>query len=598
MQLRSAVWVISIGFALANVSCGGGNTSNSKPTTPASPPTATSITLSPQNSAVTVGKTLQFKATAKFSDGSTKDISSTANWSSSNQAVATVSAGLVTAMKLGVVTVGVSSGSVNASTLLNVTSKNFSNASLNGAYAFTLTGTDATQKLRFEAGSLSAAGNGKISGVEDINSSSGVTTGVSLSGTYSITPDGRGTLTFGGGQSSRTFHFVLSSNSSSPSDNNGKLIEFDTRLTAIGTLEKQDETSFKNASLANTTYVFRVGGADSSQNPISTVGAFTTDATGLIINSGNEDVNDNGTINNGSMSTTGVPITSGTIGSVDSSTGRTTATVVTGSGTSNFAFYLVSSSKTRIIELDTAPIAAGVAEKQDSPAPSSATAGGYDFLTEIGGTSGQFWIMGQFKLDSTAHIDSLAQNQAGGIVLNFALPAGTLNVSTNGRGTFQENTSQGTRNFTLYTVSLSKMFLLETDTPHAASGVAELQDPGVDGFLTSTLNNSFIVSAADTSGSNVALVAQVVVDGLGHITGIEDVSQPQPGNPSQITVSTVALDADYSSPQPTTGLTMASVNISPNNTALQTLNLYLISSNAALVLGLSPTNVNGMLVLQ
>lgn len=257
--------------------------------------------------------------------------------------------------------------------------------------------------------------------------------------------------------------------------------------------------------------------------------------------------------------------------------------------------------KLEIIELDSAPIAAGIAEKQDSPAPSSVTTGGYAFLTEIGGTSGQFWIMGQFQLEGTA-INSLVQNQAGGMVLNFVQPAGTLKVSTNGRGTFQENTNQGARNFTLYMVSSSKMLLLETDTTyaaHAASGVAELQQPpGVDGFLTSTLNNSFILSAADTSESNVALVAQVVVDGLGHITGIEDVSQPQPGNPSQIMVSTVALDADYSSPQPTSGLTMASVNNSPNNTALQSLNLYLISPNAALVLGLSPTNVDGIMVLQ
>jgi len=208
--------------------------------------------------------------------------------------------------------------------------------------------------------------------------------------------------------------------------------------------------------------------------------------------------------------------------------------------------------------------------------------------------------MGEFQVEGTA-INRLEQYQAGGMVLNFVPPAGMLNVSTNGRGTFQENTGQGARNFTLYMVSSSKMFLLETDTTyaaHAASGVAELQQPPGDGFLTGTLNNSFILSAADTSESNVALVAQVVVDGLGHITGIEDVSQPQPGNPSQITVSTVALDADYSSPQPTSGLATASVSNSPNNTALQSLNLYLISPNAALVLGLSPTNVNGIMVVQ
>lgn len=344
--------MLTIGVAIATIGCGSGGTSKTpapKPPPPPPPPSVTSIALSPQNSAVTVGKTLQFTATAKFSDGTSKNINSSSStaWNSSNKTVATVSGGLVSGLKLGVVTVSVASGSVNASTLLNVTSKSFDNASLNGPYAFTLTGTGAMQKLRLEAGSLTADGNGKISGVEDINTSSGVTSKVSLSGTYSITPDGRGTLTLTSGKSSRTFHFVLSANSSSANDNNGKLIEFDTTLTAIGTLEKQDETTLDNASLANNTYIFRVGGTDSSQNPISTVGSFTTDATGLIISSGNEDVNDNGTINDGSMSTTGVPITAGSIGTVDSSTGRTTATLTTSTGASKFAFYVVSSSKTR-----------------------------------------------------------------------------------------------------------------------------------------------------------------------------------------------------------------------------------------------------------
>ena len=235
--------MLTIGVAIATIACGGGtSTSNTpaKPSPPPPPPSVTSIALSPQNSAVTVGKTLQLTATATFSDGTSKNISSSSstNWISSDKTVATVNGGLVTGLKLGVVTVSVASGSVNASTLLNVTIKSFSNASLTGAYAFTLTGTGAMQKLRLEVGSLTATGNGKISGVEDINTSSGVTSNVSLSGTYSITPDGRGTLTLTSGKSSRTFHLVLSSNSSSPNDNNGKLIEFDTKLTAIGTLEK------------------------------------------------------------------------------------------------------------------------------------------------------------------------------------------------------------------------------------------------------------------------------------------------------------------------------------------------------------------------
>ena len=297
------------------------------------------------------------------------------------------------------------------------------------------------------------------------------------------------------GQPSRTFRFVLSSNSSAPGDNNGTIIEFDTAATATGTLEKQDTSSFQNASLGNGTYVFRVGGSDSGGNSMSTVGMFTTDAAGATITGGTEDVNDNGTINNGSASP--ISITGGTISAVDTSTGRATATISAGGVTTNLAFHVVSSNKIDIIGLDPTETT-GTAEKQASPAPSTVGAGGYAFLTEIGGTKGQFWIMGQFQVDNASHVISLAQNQDGGITLNIVAPAGTITTASNGRGTLQENTSDGARNFTFYMVSSSRLYLLETDDSHAASGVGELQQPGQDGFGAGTLNNAFGLSAADS----------------------------------------------------------------------------------------------------
>src|SRR5690349_12636791 len=96
----------------------------------------TSISLKPQNGAVTLGKTLQFSAQATYSDGSSKDITASAVWQTNNTSLASVSAGKVTGVQAGVVTVRVGAGSVTASTLLNVTHKQFSNASLSGSYEF------------------------------------------------------------------------------------------------------------------------------------------------------------------------------------------------------------------------------------------------------------------------------------------------------------------------------------------------------------------------------------------------------------------------------------------------------------------------------
>jgi len=110
-----------------------------------------------------------------------------------------------------------------------------------------------------------------------------------------------------------------------------------------------------------------------------------------------------------------------------------------------------------------------------------------------------------------------------------------------------------------------------------------------------TLNNAFGLTAAEVGDGNVALVAEVVADGLGHVTGIEDVSQPMPGNPSQITVSTVPLVANYTQVV-TNGFITATV--STTGTAVLSMAIYLVSPNQALVLGLSPINVNGTFVVQ
>ncbi|MGE5207051.1 MAG: Ig-like domain-containing protein [Chlamydiota bacterium] len=556
-------------------------------------PTITSIALTPQNSAVTVGKTLQFSAQATYSDGSTKDITSTAAWAISDSNVGTVNAGVVTGVKIGVVSVAAGSGSVKATTLVNVTTKAFNQGSLNGFYGFTLTAE--TSLARFEVGSIKADGEGNFSGIEDVNAAAGVSKAVAVTGTYKITADGRGTLTMNSaGQPARTFHFVLSANSASASDNNGQIIQFDKAGTAAGVLLKEDPTTFKNSGLANHTYVFRLGGLDSTQNPLSSVGEFSVDSSGATVSSGEQDENDNGTINSGAGSASAQSI-SGSIGSIDPNSGRATLTLTVGSNTSDFAIYVVSASQMEIVGLDAAPNLCGEAELQVSPLPSSPSAGGYTLATEIGGVRGQYWIMGQFQAGSAGQITGLIQHQDGGLVLNYANPGGGLSVGTNGRGLLQENTTQGARTFTVYAVSAARLYVLQTDDAHADSGIAELQQPGPDGFSTGTLNNSFVLSAADTSDGNLGIVGELVADGAGHLTGIVDVSQPQAGNPSQLAVSTVALAASYSQPQ-ANGQASGAANAS--GAGIQNFLMYLGSSSKALLLGISPTDVNGRITVQ
>ena len=116
--LASAACLGLLTFALT--ACGGSS----------SGPTVSSIDIAPISPSIPVGGTQQFTGTAHYSDGSSADITHTANWSSDNSAVATVQAtgtqpGLATGVAAGKCNVTVSfaqgSSSVQASTDLTVT---------------------------------------------------------------------------------------------------------------------------------------------------------------------------------------------------------------------------------------------------------------------------------------------------------------------------------------------------------------------------------------------------------------------------------------------------------------------------------------------
>ncbi len=70
-----------------------------------------SISMTPQNAYIGVGRTQQFTAIGTYGDGSTADITTTATWSSSSASVASVSSGgLVTANAAGTSTISCNFG--------------------------------------------------------------------------------------------------------------------------------------------------------------------------------------------------------------------------------------------------------------------------------------------------------------------------------------------------------------------------------------------------------------------------------------------------------------------------------------------------------
>lgn len=87
--------------------------------------TLSSITIAPGSAQLTAGQSQQFTATATFSDNSTRNITTSATWTSSNPSVVTVSStGLATvattAFSGSSATISVSSGSITATATITV----------------------------------------------------------------------------------------------------------------------------------------------------------------------------------------------------------------------------------------------------------------------------------------------------------------------------------------------------------------------------------------------------------------------------------------------------------------------------------------------
>ena len=119
--MKSALGAILFLSLLSLVGCSNGatNSSNSggSPT-----PTISSIQVSPVSKSIGMGATQQFTATALLSDKTTKNITSSAQWGSSDSTIASIDvAGVATGSASGTVTITAKSGTFQSSATLNVT---------------------------------------------------------------------------------------------------------------------------------------------------------------------------------------------------------------------------------------------------------------------------------------------------------------------------------------------------------------------------------------------------------------------------------------------------------------------------------------------
>jgi hypothetical protein len=487
------------------------------------------IALSPIGAAVVVGGHQQYSAIGSFNDGTTQDVTATASWTSSDATKVSIAKGLASGVSVGAANLTVSRNGVNNVTALNVVSSVYANIS--GNWAFSLTSLD-TRGPSMYVGSVNFDGNGGLSGIEDSNTMNGVQQQVAVSGTYVLYPDGRGNLVFNANAchpAGITLRFALSAGATS-----GSLIEFDGVATAKGTLAQQNAAAF-NAAAINGTYVFRAAGVDGRGNPangpegIAIVGMFGADGSGNITG-GIDDVNDFGAVNGDN------PLSASAY-SVNTN-GRGTFQLIDGSGTYNFAMYVVDSTKSYFIETDAGPAIAvlGVTELQ-TPQSYGSVSGTFAYLIDqpvvvrpnIPQTVVKEGQLGDLVLTAPSNVIGVLNDDSvtGSYATNYGGVNGRGQISTCGSGqSCSEPTDQHT--YFYYMVSPTKMLILQAfaydNYPQYDPAVGEADVITQTPYSVSSLSGNYVLQAHNGDGSTDGLML-VTFDGAGKVGGVVDLSQ-------------------------------------------------------------------------
>jgi hypothetical protein len=389
----------------------------------------------------------------------------------------------------------------------------FSNASLKGQYAYSMSGEDLNGNFISRVGSFSADGNGNITqGLEDVNQDVNgvpVVTQVSFTGgSYVIQPNGRGTLTL----TNATSSLQLSTTLISP--NKGFMVQIDLNATSSGNFSLQTTSAFTNA-LINGSYVFDVSGVDANvpSFPISLVGQIKADGSGNV-KGGAIDVNDGASATGPSGAQAVSASTYAVDGNTNGSTfGRGTITV---NGVL-FAFYIVDSTRFKMMEIDRgATLGDAVLQNGTIPTTTPGFSGNFAFLiggSSVLGTAGPLTRAGRFTADGSGNLNTifLDDNNFGTrhsftpsdnpTAATYAIDT-TTTVVGSGRGTLTlTEPNFNPFSFVFYLVSPTQAVIQDTSSGVIADGTMLSQAKGPIS-ISLTANFAFNWSGINLGSSN------------------------------------------------------------------------------------------------
>ena len=292
----------------------------------------------------------------------------------------------------------------------------FSDASLKGQYAFSMSGVDLNGAFFARVGSFSADGSGNIlSGLEDVmdlSSGKGPAQISITGGTYEIEANGRGSITLNTASGGLLVNLMMQSAS------NGFIIEVDLNATTSGTFNLQTPSDFAASALGHP-YVFGLFGVSflsQKAAPIAMAGQITGDGNGNITG-GVMDTND-GNVGTPSGATA---VTPGTYALDTNGNGTNFGRGMMTFNGRTYAFYIVDATQFKMVEEDSLGGSAGEALEQSSaiPTENAQINGGFVYLVSgesILGSQGPVTRVARFTADGAGGLSAITldDNNDGG----------------------------------------------------------------------------------------------------------------------------------------------------------------------------------------
>ena len=320
----------------------------------------------------------------------------------------------------------------------------FNNASLASNYVFQFSGMDLSSKPIGEIGFFTSDGAGNLSaGSQDISDFGVTSFNPAITGSYSISSSGRGTLAISNPSGTSNFIvYVVSANKIN-------LIEVDTRPSTVlsGVAEKQASQAFSNSNLLGG-YAYLLNRA-----PSANLGVFDVVGRAVFDGRGNVSGGTQDEVGSGIQNT----ITGGTYNV--SGDGRGVLQATSSNGARGYIFYMVSPSRLYMLDEFTTWAGTGAADLQFLTLNNSILSGTYALSgASIGqnDTEVSIWL----KADGAGNFSGIADVAANGVPTSIIMNA-TYSVTPNGR-TFVQLLPPpvGAQSFILYLVSGSEAKML------------------------------------------------------------------------------------------------------------------------------------------